>query len=601
MAESKFYQAKWFKIGAGALGSLFVLLLLIPFLVSVDDFIPQITGLIEEQTGRKAEIETIRLHIIPSIRVQVVNFRIKNPDGFPEGDTILVKSINVGAKLMPLFDKQLKVTYININGVEVNLLENSRGRTNYDFTPARRPKKKKKTEPAEGESSFSLGPIDSIAISNVTLSSGSYHTRKKEVTPASTMTGLETEVRDVAIEDPKFLKRLTVNVDLSKVEITTPALTKPVQFSEGAFTVKDGAGEGAFKASLGTIRVSGDIKIKDLNKPRADFNVAIPELNLLKLAALSSGGSGGSSGGSKKSAPVQRKLLARGEVKIGKLLYPPFTASNFKSKIRLYTHKIDVNSFSLAFYDGTVSGSANLNTAAASKPLSLRSKIQKVNVEKLVKAVAPGSTRKITGTFGATANLTTALAGDPAASLGGNGNFAVRDGTLPGLDLEGKLIKTAKILQMGVPKGDTKFSFFGGDFRVAKQRVHSRQIKLDSDALKATVRGSFGLDGTLDYRGSGMLTGKGDQTAATETEEKKSSNPFAAIGRAIGGTVAKTLGVMRVFKVPVAIKGTFEDPQILLTGKPQPIRDSNTAQTGTQEPPKEEKKGLFGLFRKKKN
>ena len=61
MAESKFYQAKWFKIGAGALGSLFVLLLLVPFLVSVDDFIPQITGLIEEQTGRKAEIETIRV------------------------------------------------------------------------------------------------------------------------------------------------------------------------------------------------------------------------------------------------------------------------------------------------------------------------------------------------------------------------------------------------------------------------------------------------------------------------------------------------------------------------------------------------------------
>jgi len=597
MAERKFYQAKWFKIGAGAFGGLLLLLLLVPFLVSIDYFIPQITGLIEEQTGRKAEIETIRLHIIPSIRVQVVNFRIKNPDGFPEGDTILVKSINIGAELMPLLDKQLKVTYININGVEINLLENSRGRTNYDFTPARRSKKKKKAEPAEGESSFSLGPIDSIAISDVTLSSGSYHTRKKEVTPAFTMTGLDTEVRDVAIEDPKFLKRLTVNVDLSKVEITTPALTKPVQFSEGAFTVKDGAGEGDFKASLGAIQVSGGIKIKDLNKPRADFNVEIPELNLLKLAALSSGG--GSSRGSKRSAPVPRKLLARGSVKIGKLVYPPFTASNFKSRIRLYTHKIDVNSFSLAFYDGTVSGSASLNTAAASKPLSLRSKIQKVNVEKLVKAAAPGSTRKITGTFGANANLTTALAGDPAASLRGNGNFAVRDGTLPGLDLQGKLIKTAKILQMGVPKGDTKFKFLGGDFRVQNERVHSRQIKLDSDALQATVKGSFGLDGTLDYKGSGMITGEGEP--AEETEEKKSSNPFAAIGRAVGGALQKTLGAIRVFRVPVAIKGTFEDPLILLAGQPQPIRNSNTAQTGTQEPPKEERKGLFGLFRKKKN
>jgi uncharacterized protein involved in outer membrane biogenesis len=504
----------------------------------------------------------------------VVNFHIKNPAGFPEGDTLLVESVNVGAELMPLLDGKLLVNYIAVNGVEVNLLTNQSGAINYDFTPKRK-KRKKKAVPEGEEPAFLLERIDSIKVRNVVLNSGSYHTRRKKISPAFTLTGLNTTVNNIHIGDPDFLKKLTLEVDMKGMELTAPTLTKPARVTEGALSAKEGAGGGSFTAALDTLRVNGDIKIADLSNPRADFNLTIPELDLLKLASLTRSVEGGSPAASRGgSSTTSRRLLARGSVKITKLVLSPLNASSFTSKVRVYAHKIDVNPFTLKLYNGTVEGTANLQQAAASQPLNVDAKIRSVNVERLVKAVAPDATRKITGTFEADAKLNTSLAGDPAESLGGQGTFSVRDGTLPGLDLSGKLVSMAKFFQMSVPKSDTtKFSYFGGDFRIQQQRVHSRSIKLESDTVRGSASGSFGLDGTLNYKGNGTVTGEGEVPA----EEKKKSNPFGKLGRAIGGALQKTINVMQVVRVPFAIKGTFEEPEFFLSGKPQQLKSGETA------------------------
>ena len=595
--KGKFFRSKGFLISASVLLLLLVAAAMVPMLVSVDHFRPQITALIEEQTGRKAEIEVLELHIFPSIHLHVEDFRVKNPEGFPAGDTLLVEEIVIGAELRPLLDRRLQVTFVRVNGVQVTLLESQHGAINYDV--ARGTKKAQKVAEAADESpSFTLSAIESIEVRNVALSSGTYHTRRKEVTPAFEVTGINTTLTGLDLADEQVLRNVGLQVDLAGATISTPALTVPLLFEEGALTVKEGAGEGSFHATLDTLRVRGDLKVADITKPRADFNVTIPELDLLKLASLTSGGGNSSSKqpGRARRSPPQKKLLARGSVKIGKLLLPPLTAENFTSKIRLYTHKIDVNSFTLNFYDGSLEGTASLNQTAAGQPLTVKAKIGQVNIEQLVRAVAPDSKQTITGTFEASTELTTELARDPAATLRGNGNFAVRDGSIPGVDLRGTLVRLARVFQMDVPAGDTNFSLFGGDFRVQKQRVHSKQILLESDAVNAKLAGSFGFDGTLDYTGTSVLTG-GDSTGPAEETATRSSNPLAGIGRALSGAVQKTLGTIGMFRVPVSLKGTFEDPKFRLAGTPQPIRGEGSSQP--EAPRQEVKKSLLDLLRKK--
>ncbi|MFB3125970.1 MAG: AsmA family protein, partial [Candidatus Acidiferrales bacterium] len=105
----RWYQSKRFRLAAGGALLLLVGLLLIPFLVPVDRFRPAIIELLEQETGRKFGIESISLHLLPKLRLQVVNLRVKNPQGFPEGDTLVIERIDLGVPLGPLLRRQVQV------------------------------------------------------------------------------------------------------------------------------------------------------------------------------------------------------------------------------------------------------------------------------------------------------------------------------------------------------------------------------------------------------------------------------------------------------------------------------------------------------------
>jgi hypothetical protein len=94
--------------------------------------------------------------------------------------------------------------------------------------------------------------------------------------------------------------------------------------------------------------------------------------------------------------------------------------------------------------------------------------------------------------------------------------------------------------------GNTPFSVLEGDVNIASQRVSSKQIHLDSSAGIVDLRGSVGLDSTLDYQGTATL------------------NPASALGSsAVGGIVGGLIG-SRVGKitVPFALGGTIDKPKV---------------------------------------
>src|SRR4029077_1045216 len=125
---------RWAIIGGATLLVLVVGLLLVPFLVPVDRFRPLIVRLAEENTGRTVEVEALRLRLLPTIHLQVVNLHVKNPPGFPDGDTLVVKSLDVGTTLTSVLARRLDVTGVAFSGAEVNLLQTPGGKTNYDFS-----------------------------------------------------------------------------------------------------------------------------------------------------------------------------------------------------------------------------------------------------------------------------------------------------------------------------------------------------------------------------------------------------------------------------------------------------------------------------------
>lgn len=560
---STWYRSKLFRLAAIVVGLMVVVLLVAPYLLDLDRYRTTIVEQLKAKTGRDIEIEKLRLRLLPSLGVEVVNFQVKNPTGFPEGNTLAVERVDVGLALMPLLRRQIEVTGVTVSKPQLNLLANERGQTNYEMPQEPKPAARGKKAPAAEEAPLALGRIDTVAIEEASVTLGSFWQRDKRVHPGWTVSGINVRVRGIDLNDPQWLRQVAAQMDLSTIEITGPSLKQPLRFTDGSVEAKNNAANGDFTLALGELRAKGTVKVVDLGNPVADFTLAMKDLNVAQVNAVMGPGAKGAPG-PRAATGGRPQLVAQGTVRVDKLVVPPLTAQKVQGKVRVYSTRLEVDPFSLELYSGRTRGSMGVDLTQDSLPTWVNAKVEGVNVAQAVAALSPSAKGKLTGQFESDARLGLALgASNPLAGLGGGGTFAVRDGTFPGLNLEGTLAKMAKLMQMNVPSGDTRFRSFGGDFRIADQRVHSNSLHLDAETLDASLQGSFGFDQTLNYTGSGMLTGKGGTQ-----QQQQSSNPLGGLRRVFGGVMQQTFGRMRV---PFTVRGTFQQPQFILAGAPQAV------------------------------
>ncbi len=582
--------SRWFRLGVGGLALLLAVILLIPLLAPVDRFRPLLARLIQEQTGRNVEIAALRLHLFPTVRVRASDVRAKNPAGFPPGDTLVVTSIDIGVAPRALLSRKLDVTAITINGVRVNLLRDSSGRTNYDLSgPSRAPAGRATTPESEGAPFLSLDRVGSITVKNVVITFGNYDLRRKQATLSLSVSGLNARVQSIHPNARDWTKSLESTTELRGVRISTPSLTKPILVQSGTFTIKEGVGRGTFAASLEDMRAEGEVTVASLDPPSIRFTVSIPRLDLGKLNTLSASSS--ISGPEVLGPPAERRLWARGGINVNTIVAPPLVADRLNGQLSVYTNTIELDSYTFSLYGGTVQGKAALDYAAPRLPAIVTARVRGVDLGRAVKAAAPQA-RRVTGTLEADLRLATAFRADPKAALTGGGTFAVRNGVFQGVDLQSSLATLVKALEFNVPAGDTRFSYFGGDLRIAQQRGHSESLRLAAEGMEGTARGSFGFNRTLDYAGTGVLK------RGAVSSQSPSGGVVPPVGQILGNLVPGSSSATGV-RVPFSLRGTFDDPKFSLTGTPQLIQGQNSRpgqQQPQQQPPQLD---LFDLFRPK--
>ncbi len=551
------YRSKVFLAAAAVVAVVLVALLVVPYFLNIERYRPMIVEQMKLATGREVEIGGLGLSFLPTTHLTVRDLRIKNPKGFPEGDTIAVEAIDIGLALRPLLSRRVEVTSVSVNGVQANLLSNERGENNYDSLFE---SKASTGKPGSGAPAVSLGKIGSVAVREVKVYTGSFWRQNRRVYPGWQVQGVDADLSGLDLSAANLFDNASGSIDLDGVQISGPGWKQPLAFTDGAVEVKGKTADGKFSAELGALRARGTLKVTDLLKPVADFTLSVKELNLAELA-----GAMGSSPRGAPRAPGRGKLLARGSAKIERLVAAPLTANNVEARLRVYDNRLEADPFTLSLYGGGAQGSLGVDLASDSLPARVNANLRGVKVEQMLKALSPDSKRKITGTLGGSARLAVPLgASNPMAALGGEGQFAVTDGVFPGLDLRGAFGQLVKLMQINLPSGDVPISFFGGDFRVSGARIHNNELRLDSDALQATLRGSVGFDQTLSYSGTGILKGQASTTQQT-------SNPVQALGGLFGRVMQETTRATRM-GIPFTVRGTLQDPKVLPGGAPQPVR-----------------------------
>jgi uncharacterized protein YhdP len=298
--------------------------------------------------------------------------------------------------------------------------------------------------------------------------------------------------------------------------------------------------------------VSGDPKA-----PRATASLSLQSSRLYSADIMTDTTRAAPAGGPVQKAPQQAKGKAMVlpdvdmelTASIGTFVMEKFTFSNFRALASVSRGIVTLKSCTMNVFEGTIGSRGTLNLQKPEQPtFDFALDMNGVNAHTMLPNFTSFGER-ISGRM----TMTTALRGALNDTLGlvpetlnGNGHVQVQNGTLTGVKVNAAI---ASLLNL--PDLETiTFKDWGNDFSVANGRLVIKDLKINALNADYTVNGSQGLDGTLDYSMSMLLS--------ENTSSRVSLPGFA--GQAVdlfrdpGGRV----------RLDFAVGGTTDDPKVRL-------------------------------------
>jgi len=505
--------------------------LIVPFFIDVDRYRPQIIAEVESRTGRKIEIGHIGARLIPTPGFSVEKVTLGPPAGFAPVNLLTVDSVKGSVALLPLLHGAVEVSSIEIVNPHITLATDEHGHTNYDFS-APGGGKKAPSAPSSGSSQLAVDSV-SVRDAELTMVDVRGHTPRP---PSVKVTGFTAEFSNIDLS-PTGMSRWKGEIPLSglKAEVTG---MPPVSLRSGK--VKIDAGD-----------ISGDceIELPSVATLKGSFSV----LDFPKMLAAPTGAHG--------------EVLGTGKFTSEKIHYAPYELTNLSMNLKAYADHIE-GPISVSLYGGTFTVNPRLETApsaAGTRHFTAAVQLSQLDLQKLADA-DPGTKGKLTGHAEAKLQLAGALGGDLMNSLTGQGNFALRDGKVSGLEAAKSfqaLSSVGKVLAPGLsaPSGDlleATYSSVLGDLNIHGGRIYTTKTEALTNRGKGDIHGSVGFDQTLDLSGTWILA-----AGSSGGSEQLSANPVKSIGGLFGKVAKHTVGEL---PIPFMVKGTVKSPKVLPGG-----------------------------------
>jgi uncharacterized protein involved in outer membrane biogenesis len=146
---------------------LVALVVIVPLLFDVDRYRPQVTALIEKQTGKPAEIGHLALTVFPTLSIRVDDFTLRNPAGFPQGDFVKAQRIDAVLDAGGLWAHQVVIKSLELDTPALSLLSDVKGHWNFENKPS---STSTTPDPPGEKPLFTLGVISNVKISRGKLS-----------------------------------------------------------------------------------------------------------------------------------------------------------------------------------------------------------------------------------------------------------------------------------------------------------------------------------------------------------------------------------------------------------------------------------------------
>jgi uncharacterized protein involved in outer membrane biogenesis len=461
--------------------TLVALAVIVPRLLDVDRYRPQVVGLIEKQMGKPTDIGHLTLTVFPRLSIRVDDFTLRNPAGFPQGYFVRAGRIYAVVDVGGLWDHQVVIKSLELERPAINLLSDLKG--NWNFASHHSPSQPAPDPPGE-KPLFTLGVISNVKVSKGKLSVAN-------LLPSGQA-------------GPAFVEADNVSGQLRKIDLN--ALTENEQSEILRFARNDSEG-------LGT------------TTPKIFQHPA--EAGWFRSVAYAADPSG--------------TLVAEGTFEMNTLRVMKIVVTNAKSKLRLFPKQVFLDQLEFKCYDGGAGGDLSFAFAGPNPRYSIHAKLSSVNLAKLLDAF-PDARGRLTGTLDGTLELNGEVSHSPdaLAGVGGSGRVTIRNGRLPTLQLNKDLLQLARVAKMGLASGDpASFSSVAMDFTVTNNRVNTTKATIVGNGVDIDASGSLSLagNGSLDYQGvarvassQNALTNILGQLTGTSLKGGKMAFPFHLTG-----------------------------------------------------------------------
>ena len=189
---------KWTVIGIT--GLFLVLVLFLFFWINPNDYRDDITKLVKDKTGLILEIKgNIGWNFYPAVGFSVEGLSLATAEGQPPLASVSKTAVSV--ELMPLFNKQVNVRTLYVDGLVANLVVDEAGKGNWEALTAGS-ESTPEPEPASTGSSDVIIKVPKVVVTNTVID---YDDRKSKAHYTATVKELVAEDIGLAREFPFHL------------------------------------------------------------------------------------------------------------------------------------------------------------------------------------------------------------------------------------------------------------------------------------------------------------------------------------------------------------------------------------------------------------
>lgn len=244
-----------------------VVLAVVALVVFVDpnDFKDDIKQVVETQTGREFEMQSIELSFFPKVGLQLQKVKLSNAQGFSEQPFAQIDSVNIGAEILPLFSQQLIVDTLGLTGLKLSLEKNKDGTTNWQDLAKSSPASDETTEDAQA-SSNPLEVLKSLQFGGLNIVDGQVAWLDDLTDQAITLNGLNITSGQVRFGE-YFPMEISVQTELKQPNLSSDlTITLEAQIQEtGTVSAKN-------------IQLVNSLNSKELPMKTVQSSLKLPQL-----------------------------------------------------------------------------------------------------------------------------------------------------------------------------------------------------------------------------------------------------------------------------------------------------------------------------------